>query len=306
MAETYYGVPKPLRAPLGLRGVDVFFVLSGFIMWWVHERDFGHRDRIAAYATKRFFRIYLPYWPALAAFLFGLAVIPSTGDPWMREPQAIISSILLVPYPNGAILGVAWTLSYEVTFYAIFGLIIFNKRLGLSLFALWLASSLVFQWAGPFPWSFFTAPYPVHFALGMLVAFGLRRSAVRHPLLIVAGGAAAFVAIWWFELLLSETHARWLYAVASAAIVLGLAATRLHWPAVLKLFGDASYSIYLVHYPLLVVAVMLLPPNPLNPILAPLFALAGGLAFYWIVERPGLKFGQAFARRSQAQAACVG
>jgi peptidoglycan/LPS O-acetylase OafA/YrhL len=297
ISGVYFGTAKPSRPPLGIRGVDLFFVLSGFIMWWVHERDFGQRGRIGAYAAKRFFRIYLPYWPALAIFLAGLVLIPTTGEPWMRSPEAIAAALLLLPHPEGSVLAVAWTLCYEVTFYAVFGLIIISKRLGLSVFAGWLAASMLFQSHEAFPWSFLTAPYPVHFALGMLTAFALRRWDVRHPLLLVAGGALAFFAIWWWEPMFSETHFHWLYAAASGVMVLGLAAATLNWPSPLKLLGDASYSIYLVHYPLLVAAVMLLPATPFNPILAPALALAGGLLFYVVVERPAVKIGQAFARR---------
>jgi peptidoglycan/LPS O-acetylase OafA/YrhL len=131
----------------------------------------------------------------------------------------------------------------------------------------------------------------------MLTALILRRFEVRHPLLLIAAGAAAFFAVWWVEPRFTETIFHWLYALCSALIVLGLAAARMDWPRPLEWLGDASYSIYLVHYPLLVVAVMMLPPNPFNPLLAPLLALAGGMAFHLIVERPALKFGQKVAER---------
>lgn len=297
MSAAYFGTAKSIGFPIGIRGVDLFFVLSGFIMWWVHERDFGQGNRLVPYAAKRLFRIYLPYWPALAATLVGLFLIPSTGEPWMRSPEAIAAAVLLLPYPQGSVLSVAWTLSYEVLFYAVFGLIIVSKRWGFALFGLWLALPILFPWGQSFPWSFFTAPYPVHFALGMLTAFVLRRWQVRYPIWLIGGRAIVFFATWWFEPLFSETHFHWLYALASAVLVLGLGATEIGWPKPLKLLGDASYSIYLVHYALLVAAVMLLPANPFNPFIAPTFALAGGLLFHVVVERPALRLGKAVEAR---------
>src|SRR5579864_9480491 len=46
----------------GYSGVDFFFVLSGFIIFLTHRADIGRSERLNAYLTKRFIRIYPVYW----------------------------------------------------------------------------------------------------------------------------------------------------------------------------------------------------------------------------------------------------
>ncbi|CAM4421473.1 acyltransferase family protein [Palleronia rufa] len=52
---------------MGYAGVEIFFVLSGFIMFHVHSGDFGRRDRFGPYISKRMTRIYPFFWIALSA-----------------------------------------------------------------------------------------------------------------------------------------------------------------------------------------------------------------------------------------------
>jgi exopolysaccharide production protein ExoZ len=283
----------------GAHGADLFFVLSGFIMFWIHERDFDQPEKLAAYAFKRVTRIYPPYWAALALVMAILLVRPNVGDPWMRQPGAIASAILLLPYAQGSVLSVAWTLCYEVTFYLLFATLIIRRSLGVLLLALWVAASIIGHGAGPFPISFFTAPYPVHFALGMLAALIVRRRDVSHPVAFISFGVALFllsasVQHAWGK----EVYGPWSYALASAFIIAGLATVHINWAAPLELLGNASYSIYLVHYPLLVGTVPLVArlPHGMSHPAAILMAFSGGLAFYAVVERPTIQW--AAKRRS--------
>lgn len=71
----------------GRTGVDFFFVLSGFLMVYVHRRDFGAPSRLGVYAYKRLTRIYPVYW-VLCAVLVPLVLLAPIGDAESGEGDA--------------------------------------------------------------------------------------------------------------------------------------------------------------------------------------------------------------------------
>jgi len=276
----------------GVHGADLFFVLSGFIMFWVHEPDFNRPSRLRTYATKRLLRIYPPYWVMLAGFVALLMLFPNTGEPWMRESRAIWSAVALVPYQNGSVLTVAWTLCYEMTFYVLFGIIILKRSVGFALLAVWLAASIIGRGSGSFPISFFTAPYAVHFTLGMATAYCVRNHSVRWPAAVLLSGIGLFMLSALVENALGkEVYGPWSYAVSSAVILAGLVTLSGRWPTILLVLGNASYSVYLVHQVLMAGTAPALARLPfgVSHVAAVAVGLGGGLLFYVIVERPFLR-----------------
>ncbi len=146
--EKYFG-HKPFGPvfDFGFAGVDFFFVLSGFIMIHVHAGDIGQPRMLAAYLWKRFSRIYPAYWIVLAAIVPVYFLVPSFGLGHEREPGVIVRAIVLFPHPEThLVLGVAWTLVYEVFFYLLFGLLILDKRIGVLVFVGWMACLLAYPW----------------------------------------------------------------------------------------------------------------------------------------------------------------
>jgi len=117
------------RFDIGVAGVDVFFVISGFIMVYASERLFAQPGGVRVFCLRRIVRIVPMYWAATTVLLvyvlaryadFG-AVLGGAGRDY------VIASYLFYPYvrPDGwgaPFLGVGWTLNYEMFFYAIFGL----------------------------------------------------------------------------------------------------------------------------------------------------------------------------------------
>jgi len=105
----------------GYSGVDFFFVLSGFIIFWIHRVDLGHPARLRPYLRKRFIRIYPLYWVVFLVLLpiyFGL---PNN----FHDCLVLLKSFLLLPQVSNPVLTVAWTLSSELFFYGLFGLAIY-------------------------------------------------------------------------------------------------------------------------------------------------------------------------------------
>src|SRR5436305_1426990 len=95
---------------VGAAGVDLFFVISGFIITLVSWDSFGRLDLIGTFVARRAVRIGFLYW------LLTTIYVLSNSYPLSR----IISSYLLVPTDERLVIPIAWTLAYELMFYLIF------------------------------------------------------------------------------------------------------------------------------------------------------------------------------------------
>lgn len=300
----------------GSAGVPFFFVLSGFIICWVHGRDFGRPSAWFNYSFRRAARVYPTYWAVLFIVTPVYFVLPKFGQGFETDLTAIISSALLVGPTDTTIVRVAWTLYHEVLFYFIFGLAVLNLWVGAAVLALWLACSAA-ALAG-FQFTYVTASINLLFGMGIAAAWLLRRIEVRRPFLMLVGGGGLFLATGLLEnyAQLLSTHVNDLiYGLASFIAILGAVEAercgRLRAPASLRLLGDATYSVYLVHWTAMLVLVRALIFLPLHPLLAfavlATSATAVGVLFYLVVERPVLRTlsNSALAARLRRQAARV-
>ena len=298
----------------GHAGVDFFFVLSGFIIYTVHNGDIGRPGQFARYAGRRVSRIYPPYWVVTAIVL----LIMLAGHGWDGLPgwTDVIGSLLLVPHGAEPILGVAWTLEREMIFYLLFGIAILDRRaafavvaawVGLTCIAAWLPSGAV--WLGPLA----AGSYDMLFAMGLVTAEVLRRANPAGSRLIALAGVAAFLAAGAAEDLALLPHEAWVsrmaYGAASCTIILGLVAAerqgRLSVGRGMVLLGAASYSIYLVHTILLGLTTRALTaagavgriPGWTVMAAACLVAVIAGILFHLLVERPATRAAQRLATR---------
>lgn len=238
----------------GHAGVDFFFVLSGFIIYFVHHKDIGRADRLQRYAWRRATRIYPIYWIVTV-----LVFVASMAHPERPDIAHIAKSLLLFPESAEPIVGVAWTLNHEILFYLMFLTLIVQRRLGILLFALWAA--VIASWPlgllpNNFAFEFLASPYNMEFFMGMGAAYLVLNSRVPSPRLLALLGTCAFFAVGMMENagiipartnLLSET----LFGASAATTVLGLAAAeiagKLTASKSASFLGEASYSIYLIH-----------------------------------------------------------
>jgi exopolysaccharide production protein ExoZ len=234
----------------GYCGVCYFFVLSGMVMVIAHRRQIGLKSSPLPFYLKRFNRIYLPLWVAL--FLTFL-VIPDRGSAF-----GVVSAFLAWPASSEPLLAVEWSLRHEVLFYLIFGVILWRPALGFTVLTAWLAGSLVAVARQlDFPAGFIFSPRHLLFGFGMIAAV-LTGKCGRLAIPLALLGMLALVSLWIWQLdasAVSDTTLVLLYGFASFLAIVGFAeievTRRLSVPAWLLKLGDASYAIYLVHFPVL-------------------------------------------------------
>ncbi len=106
-------------------GVDIFFVISGFIIFYVSQSrpNLTYKKFLAA----RFWRIFPPYWAILTLYvLAGIALFQISGDASKLPTLTNLAvSYFLLPYPDYVLI-IAWTLALEILFYAVFSLSYFT------------------------------------------------------------------------------------------------------------------------------------------------------------------------------------
>lgn len=239
----------------GHSGVDFFFVLSGFIIYFIHRLDFGNPWQLGVYVERRLTRLFPIFWVAVTVSLIIVALSPTRVVPDIKE---IMWDGFLLPIQGDAIVGVSWTLRHEMFFYTLFGLCVLHRILGWIVMCVWLVGILLnmaigWDLSGSALLRIALSPFNVQFFMGMAAAWlvCLQWLSINRRWLFY--GAGAFISFGVAENLGYLNgyglSARWMYGLSAMIMVVGLATTNATFVsarAVLAL-GRASYSIYLFH-----------------------------------------------------------
>lgn len=243
----------------GAWGVDLFFVISGFIMCYVTE-DSGNR-----FLTKRIIRVVPLYWAGTIG-VFGLALArPHLFDSTTANLVELVKSLAFIPFIKGddirPMLFLGWTLNYEMFFYLLFAIsMAVSHRYRAIISSTLILVIVVSGYLVPFesaPFKFFTRSITLEFAFGMLCYMLFMRMAIYRPQhrpitsriqWTLMGGA--LIACMPLATVLSPIGIRVIEwgipaALSFCFIVYGLSGVKL--PRGLVLIGDASYSLYLFH-----------------------------------------------------------
>ena len=264
----------------GSAGVQFFFALSGFIITHVHLKDIDRPSVFKLYVWRRFVRIYPMYWIVFFGVLLISYLIPAFSD---KVPSALIilKSLSLVPQDpsvvggTGApVLGLAWTMQYEMIFYSIFGLYILSSRVAtfiiFAMTAWYISDRLGLFFA--FPFHFLKIDCLVVFLLGVLAALIFKYANLQRRLLVFSVGFVLFAGIASNEVfsdLSGQFSGRqWIsvvgYGLGSSLMILGLASyeqvSNFRASSVFQSLGRSSYVLYLMHFPMISLGCKILSP----------------------------------------------
>ena len=297
---------------VGRAGVDVFFVVSGVIMWKVTGRAEGGPAR---FIWRRFTRVAPFYW-LVTLILTGVALVwPDFLDNVHPATGHVLLSLAFIPHmdPKGLpfpLYGPGWSLNYEAFFYLLFSAALLAPRKRQAIIVCGALAATVaagFLLADPI-YQLGANPMLLQFAAGVAIANlseikMLPGRAGGWGLLAVGFAAFALPALFG---VFSEFWRPFLWGIPAALCVAGAMAIEgdggpPDWPIMIAL-GDASYAVYLVHEPaqaLIAHSLGWSQPWLFRPI-AVLAAIAAGLACHRWIERPmtaWLRSVQPFRRR---------
>lgn len=288
-------------------GVDFFFVLSGFIIYYIHKKDIGHRDRVFSYIRKRALRIYPPYW-IITILIAPIYFFTQISDAKEKSLMFAFKSIVLFPQQNTPIVFVGWTLVYEVFFYFVFALaIIMKPKLVTPIITTWVIFILLnlanlIDIDGHFYLKFILSKYNIEFLLGCLSAHLLLNTKIKYSIIYLTLGVFGIVMSWYgaFTGIIEKGTSVCIlsFGISAALIILGSAAIDTKYsfkiPRLFTFLGDSSYSLYLTHfYTVILLQKIALKFDSINPFgiyfttnLVLVVSLLSGCMFYIFVEKP--------------------
>ncbi|SFS30385.1 acyltransferase family protein [Marininema halotolerans] len=283
--------------------MDYFMLVSGFVLFYTYKDRFGNGKVALRYMKKRLLRIYPTYWyilipmSAFAPFFIG-------EKPSIKQ---VVHAFFLFPQEQ-AINPPTIILSGYLIYYLLFGIaILVGKGRGTVLLSLWFMGVFIQYtndiWSGN-PWiDVLLSKYHLYFLAGGFIANLVTKVDIPYPHLLVTGGFAGLVLAWvngqhhWVPL--DDLYA---YGIPAATILMGLALLeqkREWWiPRGLYFLGSASYTLFLTHFPLLVLLQQGLSEWGIDDSLGPkatlvlmaLLTVMIGSLLYMVVERPLLSF----------------
>lgn len=306
---------------IGSSGVDIFFVLSGFIIYYTSTiKEITPKE----FFMRRFVRIFPIYWVALifvcGTFLFEYFIVESQNSTVVKTIQdggldLLFRSIFLIPIQSRPLISVAWSLSYEIVFYLLFGLFFFRSpKKFICILAFWVTFNFLNYFClqcqtffHPIvAWVDLSNPIILEFLYGCIIAIIVTKyekfQVHKYANISLLIGCLFLIAtVFLQEWISNHMHIRmFIYGLPATLIVYGAIYLKYPSPRFLTYLGDASYSIYLFHLPFLGTIIKLLFMFKINNLFSNFFGTTSILLFltflcccmYNFIEKPILEFGR--------------
>lgn len=285
---------------IGAAGVDVFFVVSGFVMWTVTA---GKAVKPTAFVRRRLIRVAPLYWVVTLVLVIGALLVPARFPEVKPEWGHVLLSMAFIQHynPDGLpfpILAPGWTLNYEAVFYLVFaaGLLIASEGRRLAALSVALTALALAGFFYPPAYVMLLNPMFLEFLAGVWLARLAQRDLLPDRSLgwVMLGLGIVLFAVLELSHIDPDLWRPMIWGVPALMVVAGAVSIEADggWPAIpgLRMLGDASYSLYLTHT--LSIGALAMTIGAWNP---PLFiplalavAIAAGLASYAWLEKPML------------------
>jgi peptidoglycan/LPS O-acetylase OafA/YrhL len=297
----------------GAFGVDVFFVISGFMMMLSTQKSRTH------FWKKRLWRILPPYYLLTLGTFLLLRLFPGMFEQTQGKLIYLVKSLLFIPFDMGGgvlqpIYRIGWTVNCEMFFYLLFGIAMhisyrFRSLIctGFLLSLVILAGLLPIAWA---PLIFYGDPVMLEFSLGIGLYYVLKWldkritwKSISYFSLLGAMGILCllFVTKERINILGFGRLIYWGIPAAFIVILFFLGGLFLKMPKPLVKLGDMSYSVYLVHYfPIMFLDRKVFDFSSLNrtSILGSILAMGIVLVLSWLFSRTVEQWSKHLARRA--------
>ncbi|WP_283817008.1 acyltransferase family protein [Bradyrhizobium diversitatis] len=228
-------------------GVDIFFVISGFI---IATTATAHRDPLS-FIFRRAVRIYPVYWLVLLAAFASSSWIDLSPE---KRPPLDLGLIFAWTYPNWY-LGPAWSIAFELHFYAAVAAILaiapnrlfelLFAGLGMVVIALVLRLQL----------GIYSHPLVLEFGAGVGIAYLHRNGRLHFSRHVLATSAGLFAVGWYWIFVSGSADPQFArvptYGLAAGLLIHAVVSAEIEgrsFSPILQWFGKISYSLYIVHY----------------------------------------------------------
>ncbi len=296
---------------IGAAGVDVFFVISGFVMGLVADKSPPGK-----FLRHRLFRIVPLYWAV--TFVMCLGALAGVFSTFTFTVEHLWKSLLFVPYANASgqvtpLVLVGWTLNMEIFFYLVFALGLALRApiaVTVAILSAMVVAGQLADWQSPFM-QIWASPLLLEFLAGLVlsrIAFAGMRGGIAALALSFVGFAFAAGIGEQFGLLRIVSWGLPAFLLVAGCVWIERAGG---WPqSLLKPFeivGDASYALYLLHGLVISIVLKVMAPGFAASIVIVIVALAVSIAAHVLFEKPVIRLFRRFADRgisgSRAEAA---
>ena len=252
----------------GTFGVDIFFIISGYIMVYITQNMHQKPHNVRIFLKKRFIRIIPLYWfytlIALAVFILMPERVNSAGG-----GTDVFKSFFLLPLASSEnyLVGVGWTLHYEFLFYILFSFgLILSRKIGNIVVASAILFSVLFSIFIPmegmsYIFHSFLNDIFIEFALGIFLYFLLLKIKNIHWMISLSSIILGLLSFYYLHTGGSFTGVHHIDTGTSAFLIcFGVVSLEYFWKKreckLLTILGNSSYSLYLLH-PFILVAVVI-------------------------------------------------
>src|SRR3954447_13018034 len=189
-----------LALSYGGRGVDLFFVISGFIIFYTAQNP---ALTPAAFLRRRIERIVPLYFFVIFAFTLLALILPAIfATPGWYTPRHILKSLAFISFTDGEppVIAVGWSLEYEMYFYlAVALLIALTREVWRNIVVIFSVLAIVGQLPGVSAalgnYAFFTDPMILEFVLGVIAGHLFVHRRIGWPMLMATGCALTAVLV---------------------------------------------------------------------------------------------------------------